>query len=104
MYIKIIKRYLLRHINNRWIFLVTGYFNQHELPVKKFKFVVDICDNEINVDKEINRRDVYDFLEQRINEMLSYINSYNDCDLFFDKCNETIRKYINDKKQLKHNG
>ena len=108
MEIKITRRELLRHDNNEmvtnWFYLVHGRLvNDDDTKYKRFKFVVWIDGQDLwfyDGDGTTDNEEDWSFVP--LDEYLNYyaipsftdcINSYDDCDYFYEICNDSIRNW-----------
>ena len=108
--VKITKRQLLRHDNNEmvtnWFYLVHGrIYNDEDTMYKRFRFVVWIDgedlwfydgENTTNTDDEENWSFVP--LDEYLNyyaipSFTDYIKDFDDCDEFYEVCNDSIRNW-----------
>lgn len=107
---RITKRSKLLEINNdmchNYYYLINGRINNNDRSAyRKFKFIVwfDIFDVDefFNYDDEhdewLDRPVTKDDIEQYVDECIccftDMINSYDDCDYFYEMCNDSIKRY-----------
>ena len=98
MNIKITRRKKLYEVNNdmvhNWYYLINGrIYNDDNTMYRTFKFVewFDVFDvQEYFEEDKIN---VKEYLEECISCRLGYINNFDDCQAFYDMCNDTINNW-----------
>ncbi len=100
--IKITKKTKLKEINNcmchNFYYLIYGrLYNQNKTKYKKFKFVLffDAFDVQEYYEKDFyTKEDLKDFVEEKIFfSFTQYIDSYENCNYFYEICNESIKNY-----------
>lgn len=95
--IKITKRQNINHCSVGDFYLIFGQIlNQDKTRYKKFRFVVQMYNNDIC---EFYEKDTYtkqdksNYLDEIINSCLYGIKSYNNVSSFYEFCQESINNY-----------
>lgn len=99
--IKITKKIKLLEVNNEMVhnfyYLIHGkIINESKTKYKPFKFVLffdvfDVC--EFLENEYYNENDIKDYIDELIFSYTQNINSYENCDYFYELCNESIKNY-----------
>ena len=99
--IKITKKQKLYEINNEmchnFYYLIHGrIYNQNKTRYKKFKFILFFDIFDIMEFYEIDFFDnnyIKDYIDEMIFSFTQFIDSYENCNYFYEICNDSIKKY-----------
>lgn len=101
MEVKITKRRKLHEVCNdmchNWYYEVSGrIMNDERTRYRRFHFVVwfDIIDLQEYYDQDcISKKQILDYVTECAYAMIELINSYDDCEYFYEMCRESIDRY-----------